>query len=61
VSTNYAFGPETVEALAAAFHKSWNFISNDVHFATEESLLLQRQLAESAWTTASPRSRNSVC
>ena len=37
MSTNYAFGPETVEALAAAFHKSWNFISNDAHFATAEA------------------------
>ena len=46
MSTNYAFGSETVEALAAAFHKSWSFISNDAHFATEEPLLLQRHLAE---------------
>jgi hypothetical protein len=46
MSTNYAFGPETVEALATAFHKSWSFISNDPYFATEGPELLQRCLAE---------------
>ena len=46
MSTNYAFGPETVEALATAFHKSWSFISNDPHFATKDPVLLQRRLAE---------------
>jgi hypothetical protein len=46
MSTNYAFGPEAVEALAAAFHKSSSFISNDPHFATEDPELLRRCLAE---------------
>jgi hypothetical protein len=46
MSRNYAFGPEAVEALAAAFHKSWSFISNDSHFATEDPELLQRCLAK---------------
>jgi hypothetical protein len=46
MSTNYAFGPEAVEALAAAFHKSWRFISNDPHFATEDPELLRGCLAE---------------
>jgi hypothetical protein len=46
MSTNYAFGSEAVEALAAAFHKSWSFISNDPHFTTEDPELLQRCLAE---------------
>jgi hypothetical protein len=46
MSTNYAFGPEAVEALAAAFRKSWSFISNDPHFATKDPVLLQRRLAE---------------
>jgi hypothetical protein len=46
MSTNYAFGPEAVEALAAAFDKSWSFISNDPCFATEDQELLQRCLAE---------------
>jgi hypothetical protein len=46
MSTNYAFGPEAVEALAAAFDKSWSFISNDPHFATQDPALLQRCLAK---------------
>lgn len=46
MSTNYAFDPETVEALAAAFHKSWGFISNDPQFAKKDPKLLQRRLAE---------------
>jgi hypothetical protein len=46
MNTNYAFGPETVEALATAFHKSWSFISNDPYFATEDPVVLQRRLAE---------------
>jgi hypothetical protein len=45
MSTNYAFQPKTVEALAAAFHKSWSFISNDPRFAAESPALLQRQLS----------------
>ena len=36
MTTNYAFHPKTVEALATAFHKSWSFISNDPRFATED-------------------------
>ena len=46
MSTNYAFDPEAVEALAAAFEKSWSFISNDPLFAKEDSRLLQRSLAQ---------------
>jgi hypothetical protein len=46
MSTNYAFGPEIVEALATAFHKSWSFISNDPYFAKSDPVLLQRQLAQ---------------
>jgi hypothetical protein len=46
MSTNYAFGPEAVEALAAAFHKSWSFISNDPYFAEKDPKLLQWRLAE---------------
>jgi len=46
MSTNYAFGPETVEVLATAFHTSWSFISNDPYFATEDPVRLQRRLAE---------------
>ena len=45
MSTNHAFHPETVEALATAFHKSWGFISNDPHFATEDPAVLQRRLS----------------
>ena len=43
--TNLAFQPETVEALATAFHKSWSFISTDPRFAGEDPALLQRQLS----------------
>ena len=45
MTTNYAFHPKTVEALATAFHKSWSFISNDPRFATENPALLQRRLS----------------
>jgi hypothetical protein len=45
MSTNYAFQPETVEALATAFRKSWSFISNDPCFASQDPVLLQRQLS----------------
>jgi hypothetical protein len=43
MSTNYAFHPETVEALSTALHKSWSFISNDPRFAMENPALLQRR------------------
>jgi hypothetical protein len=45
MSTNYAFQPETVEALATAFRKSWSFISNDPCFASQDPVLLRRQLS----------------
>jgi hypothetical protein len=45
MSTNYAFQPKTVEALATAFHKSWSFISNDPRFAAESPALLQQRLS----------------
>jgi len=41
----YAFQPEAVEALAAAFHKSWSFIADDPCFATQDQILLQRLLS----------------
>jgi hypothetical protein len=45
MTTNLAFQPETVKALATALHKSWSFISNDPHFAREDPALLRRQLS----------------
>jgi hypothetical protein len=45
MSTNYAFKPETVKALATAFSKSWSFISSDPRFATENQTQLQRKLS----------------
>jgi hypothetical protein len=39
------YQPETVEALATAFHKSWSFISNNPRFAAESPALLQRRLS----------------
>jgi hypothetical protein len=45
MSTNYAFKPEMVKALATAFSKSWSFISGDPRFATESPTLLQRELS----------------
>jgi hypothetical protein len=45
MSTNYAFQPEAVEALATAFHKSWSFISDDPCFARQDPSLLQRLLS----------------
>jgi hypothetical protein len=44
MTTNLAFQPETVKALATAFHKSWCFISNDPRFAGEDRALLRRRL-----------------
>jgi len=46
MSTNYAFHPKTVEALATAFHKSWSFLSTDPRFAAESPSLLQQRLSE---------------
>jgi hypothetical protein len=43
---NYAFQPETVEALATAFRKSWSFISNDPCCASENPKVLQRRLVQ---------------
>ena len=43
--TSYAFQPEAVEALAAAFQKAWRFVSHDQHFATVDEALLKRRLA----------------
>ena len=60
MSTNYAFGPEAVEALAAAFDKSWSFISNDPCFATEDQELLQRCLAECLMQLAAEGEQNPV-
>jgi hypothetical protein len=45
MSTNYAFQPEAIEALATAFHKSWSFISGDPCFARQDPILLQRLLS----------------
>jgi hypothetical protein len=45
MSTNFAFQPEAVEALATAFHRSWSFMSNDPCFAGQDPILLQRQLS----------------
>jgi hypothetical protein len=46
MSTNYAFHPKTVEALATAFHKSWSFLSIDPLFAAKSPSLLQQRLSE---------------
>jgi hypothetical protein len=43
--TNYAFQPEAVEALAAAFQEAWRFMSHDLHFAAVDQALLERRLA----------------
>ena len=45
MSTDHAFQPEAVEALAAAFEKAWRFISQDRHFAGIDRPLLQQRLA----------------
>ncbi len=46
MSTNFAFEPETVEALVKAFDKSWSFISNDPLLATADPDLLRPRLAK---------------
>ena len=60
MSTNYAFGPEAVDALAAAFHKSWSFISNDPLFAKRDPKLLQRRLAQYLMQLAAQGERSSL-
>jgi len=45
MTTNRAFQPEAVEALAAAFQKAWRFMSHDQHFAVADQALLTRRLA----------------
>jgi hypothetical protein len=60
MSTNYAFGPEGVEALAAAFDKSWGFISNDPYFARKDPKLLQRRLAECLMQLAAEGERGTL-
>jgi hypothetical protein len=58
MSTNYAFKPEMVKALAAAFSKSWSFISNDPRFATENPTLLQRELSACLMQLAAEGEKN---
>jgi hypothetical protein len=58
MSTNYVFDPEVVEALAAAFEKSWSFISNDPLFRNEDTRLLQRRLAQYLMQLTSEGERN---
>jgi hypothetical protein len=56
--TNFAFEPETVDALATAFHKSWSFISSEPRFAREDPELLQRCLAKYLMQLAAEGERN---
>jgi hypothetical protein len=44
MSAHFAFEPETVEALATAFDKSWSLISNEPHFDPGNTALVQRRL-----------------
>jgi hypothetical protein len=46
MSTKHALQPQTVNALAEAFHISWGFISKDSHFATKSPALLRQRLSE---------------
>jgi hypothetical protein len=45
MSTDHAFQPETVEALATAFHAAWRFLLKDTHFAELSQTVLQRRLS----------------
>ena len=45
MSTNHAFQPETVEALAMAFQRAWRFMAQDLHFTRTDPALLQARLA----------------
>jgi hypothetical protein len=45
MSKTCAFQPETVEALASAFQKSWQFLSRDPHFTAIGKAALQHQLS----------------
>jgi hypothetical protein len=58
MSTNYAFKPEMVKALATAFSKSWSFISGDPRFATENPMLLQRELSACLMQLAAEGEKN---
>jgi hypothetical protein len=58
--TNFAFEPETVEALVRAFDKSWSFISNDPLLATADLDLLRRRLAKYLTQLAAEGERGSL-
>ena len=45
MSASYAFQPETVEALATAFHEAWRFLLEDPHFAALSETVMQRRLS----------------
>jgi hypothetical protein len=45
MNTNYAFQPETAEALATAFHEAWRFLLKDPRFAALSQTVLQRRLS----------------
>ena len=45
MNTNYAFQPETVEALATAFHEAWDFLLTDPRFTVLSKTVLQRRLS----------------
>ena len=45
MNTNYAFQPETVEALATAFREAWDFLLTDPHFTVLSKTVLQRRLS----------------
>jgi hypothetical protein len=45
MTSNHAFQPETVEALATAFHEAWRVLLKDPHFGVLSKTVLQRRLS----------------
>jgi hypothetical protein len=45
MSTNYAFQPETVEALATAFDEAWRVLLQDPQLGVLSKTVLQRRLS----------------
>jgi hypothetical protein len=45
MSSNYAFQPEAVEALATAFHEAWCVLLKDPHLGVLSKTVLQRRLS----------------
>ena len=60
MSTNYAFEPETVAALATAFHAAWGVLLEDPHLAELGRPILRRRLTACLMQLAADGEHDSV-